>query len=217
MSESDFVTGWVRIYTAGLPGEARDARRAEIESDLWEHVAFAWSGGVAASAIRAQIVARCVLGMWSDLAWRRAQARRSWRTERKGEIVMSERLRRDWWIPAPLLLAAGAGWTAIIVLIGGRAVGDSARWNPNLWVRLAEVGFYAALATALLAAVALRNRRPGMSVGLILVPAMLSLLIGSYGYLLVGALGLVTILGASLNKMRSSLEHPAPVRTARTT
>ena len=28
---------WVTLYTSGLPRELRDARRAEIDSDLWEH------------------------------------------------------------------------------------------------------------------------------------------------------------------------------------
>ena len=27
---------WTRFYTLGLPGEVREARCAEIESDLWE-------------------------------------------------------------------------------------------------------------------------------------------------------------------------------------
>ena len=29
--------GWVACYTRGLPGEVRDARRAELRSDLFEH------------------------------------------------------------------------------------------------------------------------------------------------------------------------------------
>ena len=27
---------WTRVYTLGLPADLREARRAEIESDLWE-------------------------------------------------------------------------------------------------------------------------------------------------------------------------------------
>ena len=29
------MRGWVRLYTAGLPPDRRDDRRAEIASDLW--------------------------------------------------------------------------------------------------------------------------------------------------------------------------------------
>ena len=30
---------WTRCYTAGLPLDLREARRAEVESDLWESLA----------------------------------------------------------------------------------------------------------------------------------------------------------------------------------
>ena len=31
------VRVWTRLYTWGMPPHVRDARRAEIESDLWEY------------------------------------------------------------------------------------------------------------------------------------------------------------------------------------
>ena len=59
------VRGWTRLYTWRLPAEARDARRAELESDLWEsHLNDrAW-----------QVIGRLVLGMPDDLRWRFASA-----------------------------------------------------------------------------------------------------------------------------------------------
>ncbi len=65
------VRGWTRVYTAGLPRPLREARRAEIESDLWEgcHDQAAPPGG----AIAAQILARLVLGLHDDLHWRATQ------------------------------------------------------------------------------------------------------------------------------------------------
>ena len=33
------VCWWVRVYTTSLPAEVRQARLAEIDSDLWEHQA----------------------------------------------------------------------------------------------------------------------------------------------------------------------------------
>jgi hypothetical protein len=52
---------WTRVYTAGLPDDLRDARRAEVESDLWESV----SDG----APSRHILARLALGVVDDLTW----------------------------------------------------------------------------------------------------------------------------------------------------
>jgi len=52
---------WTRFYTAGLPVDLRDARRAEVESDLWESV----SDG----APSRHILARLALGIGDDLTW----------------------------------------------------------------------------------------------------------------------------------------------------
>jgi hypothetical protein len=52
---------WTRFYTAGLPVDLRDARRAEVESDLWESV----SDG----APSRHILARLALGVVDDLTW----------------------------------------------------------------------------------------------------------------------------------------------------
>src|SRR4029453_3803556 len=52
---------WTRVYTAGLPDDLREARRAEMESDLWESL----SDG----APSRHILARLALGMADDLTW----------------------------------------------------------------------------------------------------------------------------------------------------
>lgn len=52
---------WTRTYTAGLPREIRDARRAEVESDLWESLAD--------PAAASQILPRLVLGALDDVTW----------------------------------------------------------------------------------------------------------------------------------------------------
>ncbi|HNM79068.1 MAG TPA: hypothetical protein PKI89_11905 [Tepidiformaceae bacterium] len=65
------VRAWVHGYTLGLPDPARAERRAEIESDLWEHCsALGWSARAAV-----ELVLRCLLGMPADLVWRTEQAR----------------------------------------------------------------------------------------------------------------------------------------------
>jgi hypothetical protein len=52
---------WTRLYTASLPIELRDARRAEVESDLWESL----SDGEPSR----HILARVALGIVDDLTW----------------------------------------------------------------------------------------------------------------------------------------------------
>jgi hypothetical protein len=59
---------WVALYTRGLPADRRDARRAEISSDLWEHGhdgARGRSGGVPAS-----MLGRMLAGVPADISWR---------------------------------------------------------------------------------------------------------------------------------------------------
>src|SRR5262245_34040720 len=62
------VRAWTRLYTQGLPRAERTARRAEIDSDLWEfeHDPETRPGGL----IAAQVLARLLIGIPDDLAWR---------------------------------------------------------------------------------------------------------------------------------------------------
>jgi hypothetical protein len=65
--------GWVAWYTRGLPGEVRDARRAELRSDLFEHGRHAAVGGQGRLRWSLQAGGRMVRGMPDDLWWRFAQ------------------------------------------------------------------------------------------------------------------------------------------------
>ena len=67
------VEGWVAFYTRGLPSEVRDARRAELRSDLWEHLRRASSDGHGRLRRSFQVGGRVVRGMDADLWWRFAQ------------------------------------------------------------------------------------------------------------------------------------------------
>ena len=64
------VRCWTRMYTWRLPPAVRDARREEIESDLWES---SHDPGITQAELVAQTVARLTLGIADDLAWRFAQ------------------------------------------------------------------------------------------------------------------------------------------------
>ena len=75
---------WTRVYTIGTPGRFAEARRAEIEADLWEferdiqHTAHG-----AASAW-----ARLMLGVPDDLTWRLEQGVTAWAVWWSGPVIL---------------------------------------------------------------------------------------------------------------------------------
>ncbi|MGE3075822.1 MAG: hypothetical protein AB7N24_19060 [Dehalococcoidia bacterium] len=60
---------WVKAYTRGLPEGARDSRRAEVDSDIWEHLHDS-----SRRAPGLEIFLRSILGIPADLTWRLEQA-----------------------------------------------------------------------------------------------------------------------------------------------
>ena len=65
-----WVRTWVRLYTAGMPPESRDARREEMESDFWEHERQAETALIGAVDFQIQMFVRWVTGLRDDLEWR---------------------------------------------------------------------------------------------------------------------------------------------------
>ena len=94
------VRAWTCAYTWGLPAALRDARRDEIESDLWES---AHDRDRPAAAAALQMVARMLIGMPDDVGWRSEQ--------------IGTRVSRRW----RLALAAGAAAILTLWLVGERA------------------------------------------------------------------------------------------------
>ena len=66
------VRHWTRFYTRRLPAPVRDARRAEIESDLWEFLRDRRAPPLHKAL---QMIGRLLLGIPDDLTWRAAQQR----------------------------------------------------------------------------------------------------------------------------------------------
>ena len=66
------VRFWVRCYASGLPGDLRDERQAEVDSDLWEHSNDSVTGH---STVSGEILARGLLGAPADLSWRLERSR----------------------------------------------------------------------------------------------------------------------------------------------
>lgn len=62
------VRAWTRLYTWRLPAVARDCRRAEIDSDLWEFEHD--REGTNGAARAAHVLARLLRGLPDDVRWR---------------------------------------------------------------------------------------------------------------------------------------------------
>src|SRR5436309_15195150 len=79
---------WVALYTRGLASEVRDARRSEIDSDLWEQQCLAAPLGDPAFGTAIEVVTRMLHGIISDITWR-AQAGAPTRAERSTQTCES--------------------------------------------------------------------------------------------------------------------------------
>lgn len=58
---------WVAVYTLGLPPSVRDARRAELQSDLWEQRHEIRSG--TSNSLAKGVLARTLGGVPADILW----------------------------------------------------------------------------------------------------------------------------------------------------
>ena len=61
------VRGWTRAYTRGVRATIREARRQEVDSDLWESEHDPDAHG---RSLPIQIVVRLIIGMVDDMRWR---------------------------------------------------------------------------------------------------------------------------------------------------
>ncbi len=78
--------GWVWMYTAGMPDEARESHMAELESDAWEHETLAAERG---ERFGWQFFHRVLRGMPADLGWRLGQGRRGFEGRNWLELMVA--------------------------------------------------------------------------------------------------------------------------------
>ena len=69
------VRAWVRLYTAGLPPALRDARREEINADIWEQAQETAVRPRTGPPLALHLLHRWLLGLPDDLLWRLAHLR----------------------------------------------------------------------------------------------------------------------------------------------
>lgn len=160
----DMVVGmsrsWVALYTLGLPAELRIARRLEIDCDFWEQRQLAGFMREPPLGTAAEIAARTVLGMLSDITWR-VQAGLSARSDRSPKMNQSLTMRALGLLG--LVVAAFPVVTGVIV-IAGLGGGDETDEDVLriMWGTAAMLGG-AAMAAGLL----LSLRRRWLGVGLV--------------------------------------------------
>jgi hypothetical protein len=105
------VRAWTRTCTWRMEPSARDRRRAEIESDLWEFHEDLRRRGASPSGIAIHMLARLVMGIPNDLLWRLE-------CERDRDLA----LRRSTWTTMAAVGAA-AGIAALWVLFTVSSLG----------------------------------------------------------------------------------------------
>ena len=209
------VRAWTFIYTIGAGASIRGERRDEIASDLFEHARGGAQEGTGSRAVAGQMLARCFLGLGADVSWRVQVALGQRRAIEKG-VRMSERVKRNWWIPGAIALI-GADIVFGLLSIGYRI---DEGWDASLL----ESESAATVGTAMLMLVVLpvvallvRSSHPGWTFWM-LVPAIvvsLSPLLwlgaamrdGGTFIILIPAAGIVTLVGALTNLARASVSR----------
>lgn len=64
-----FTHAWVHFYTRAVRRDVRDRRRAEIDSDVWEHIADAHTRCRGNVAAQLEVLRRVLTGIPADLSW----------------------------------------------------------------------------------------------------------------------------------------------------
>ena len=128
---------------------------------------------------------------------------------------MSARLKRNWWIPAPIALIGLGAYTMLTHLVGDGYESPwshtASGWAPSLLERVGTVVLLGFLFVALpVCALAVRRAHPGAALAMLLPWVLMSLppLMWSDagGMLILPALGIVTGVGAIVNLVQRSME-----------
>ncbi len=156
------VRSWVALYTFGLSKELRSARRWEIDSDVWEQRQLAEMRAEPPFSTAAEMVARTLLGVISDITWR-VQASLSTRSDRSIKVNQSLTMRG-------LLLAAVA--VAIAPPDFGVAVLAGSGEGFSGTERAIFGSLQVAAAATMIAGLVLSTRQPHLGIGLVALGAI---------------------------------------------
>ena len=154
---------WVRLYTHGLRPGLCEARRAELESDLWEHTRAAGEGPSATTAF--EIAARLVVGIPADLSWRVKSGTKRHRTAQRSGTMLSKVKKHG--------MVALTGALGVWYLFIGITAPLSAYWEGDTAGKVASVTLCGLAGTVVIAGlVGRRNSKrwasPALAVGAVL-------------------------------------------------
>jgi len=159
---SGLTRTWTRTYTRGLPLDVREARCAEIDSDLWEQRCEAGLMGRDEREVALHVLARLALGIPADLLWRLERGISS--QARRTQVNESGAMRS--------LVAVGVVLALLLIVTGIASVAD-AFLDSDVASGQAAFGAITLLAGAAVAAGLLTSRRnPLLGIGLVAVGAI---------------------------------------------
>lgn len=105
------VRFWVRLYTLGLESGVRHDRRAEIDSDLWEHRNYAAAEAEGSAATSISILGRWAAGIPADVSWWASQRRRGGRNTK--ESILTTTRGGYWWQTLAVVTAGATAYAGI--------------------------------------------------------------------------------------------------------
>jgi hypothetical protein len=167
------VLGWVSLYTLGSEEGSRQDRRAEIESDLWEHRNHATRKGDGSAAISLAILGRWMAGIPADVSWRFSQLHSSGGPTK--ESTMTHILGRYWW-------QALAALTAVATIYAGirQFLTDEVSVGVSTGKIIALV-FLAAAGILILLGLAIRRTMPRRGPLMVIVGVLPAAVAGLFG------------------------------------
>jgi len=176
---------WVALYTLRLPLEVREARRSEIDSDLWEQQWLATRRGDPAFGTAIEVLARMLFGVISDITWR-AQAGAPARQDRS--FPMNESMNESWYMRG--LLALGVV-LALLLIVTGIGAGADALLDSDTADGEAAVDAVGAIAgAAVLFGLLTSRHNPVVGIGLVATGAITVAVIFYWLFLVVVPVGI---------------------------
>jgi len=159
---SGLTRTWTWTYTRGLPLDVREARCAEIDSDLWEQQREAGLIGRDERQVALHVLARLALGIPADLLWRLERGIPS--PTRRTQVNESGAIRG--------LVAVGVVIALLLVVAGIASIADAV-FDADVGSGQAVFGAITLLAGAAVAAGLLTSRtNPSLGIGLVAVGAI---------------------------------------------
>jgi hypothetical protein len=172
----------------GLDTAARHNRRAEIDSDLWEHRDYAAAEGEGTAAMSLSILGRWAAGIPADLSWRASQPRSSGQT--KKENIMTNTLGKYWWQTLASLTAVATVYAGIRQFFTDEV---SAGVSTGKVIALV---FFLGVGALTLIGIAIHRTKPRRGAAMVIIGVAPMALVGGLGLGMV--VGLVALLTGNL-------------------